>query len=97
MNQKKPYRSDWKPQFLHEIEVSSTGKTYKLIPDTQVSVIRKPGLIAGRYKFIYAERAKDGTALLHVEGPVSRQPRRRIIREADIKRVHLRTRPPVDS
>ena len=93
MNQKRPFRCDWKPDFLHEVSVSSTGKTYVLTPDTQVSVIRKPGLIAGRYKFLYAERAKDGTLLLNVEGPVSRRARRRIIRESDIRQVHISTRP----
>lgn len=93
MNQKKPYKSDWQPEFLHEVEVSSTGKVYRLVPDTQVSVIRKPGLIAGRYKFVYAERAKNGTLLIHVAGPISREPRRRIIRESDIKTVHVKTRP----
>lgn len=93
VNQKKPYKSDWTPNFLHEVEVSATGKTFRLVPDTQVSVIRRPGLIAGRYRFLYGERSADGTLLLQVEGPVSRQPRRRIIRESDIKQVHVKTRP----
>jgi len=92
MNQKRPYRSDWKPTFLHEVAVSSTGKTYTLTPGTQVSVIRKPGLIAGRYEFLYAERDQHGQLMLQVEGPVSRNKRRRIIRESDIKQVHIKTR-----
>lgn len=92
MNQKKPYKSDWQPAFLHEVPVSSTGKTYVLTPGTQVSVIRKPGLIAGRYEFLYAERDQHGQLLIQVEGPIARNRRRRIIRESDIKTVHVKTR-----
>lgn len=92
MNQKKPYKSDWTPEFLHEIEVSSTGKTYRITPGTWLSVNRRTGLIAGKYEFLYAERSKDGTLLIQVEGPVSRQRRRKIIRESDIKQVHVKTR-----
>lgn len=93
MNQKRPYKSDWKPEFLHDIEVTSTGKNYKLVPGTWVSVIRRTGLMAGKYEFLYAERAKDGTLLIQVEGPVSRERRRKMIRESDIKQVHIKTRP----
>lgn len=100
MNQKRAYRSDWKPEFLYEADVESGTKTYRITKGTLLSVIRKPGLIAGKYEFLYAERSKDGTLLLTVEGPDSRvvaDRRRKMIRESDIKRVHLRTRPPVDS
>lgn len=88
MNQKRPYRSDWQPNFLHEVAVSSTGKTYTLTPGTQVSVTRKPGLPPGRYNFLYAERDQNGQLMIQVE----RNLRRRIIRESDIKRVHVKTR-----
>lgn len=93
MNQKRPYKSDWKPEFLHEIEVSATGKTYRLVPGTWVSVTRRVGLIAGKYEFLYAERGKNGELLIQVEGPVSRERRRKMIRETDIKTVHIKTRP----
>lgn len=93
MNQKKPYRSDWKPEFLREFEVASTGKTYKLQAGMWVSVTRRPGLMAGQYEVLYGERSKDGTLLIQVEGPLSRERRRKMIRETDIKTVHIKTRP----
>lgn len=93
MNLKKPYRSDWTPEFLHEFEVTATGKTYRLVPGMRVSVIRRPGLMAGKYEIAYAERAKDGTLLITADGPVSRERRRKILRESDIKCVHVKTRP----
>lgn len=93
MNQKKPYKSDWTPTFLHDIEVTSTGKTYRLLPGTWVSVNRRVGLIAGKYEFLYAERSKNGELLIQVEGPMSRERRRKMIRESDIKTVHVKTRP----
>lgn len=95
MNQKRPYKSDWQPEFLHEVSVTSTGKAYVITTGTWLSVIRRPGLIAGKYEFLYAEKGKDGSLLLQVEGPVARNRRRRIIRESDIKTVHIRTRPKV--
>lgn len=97
MNQKKPFKSDWKPEFLYEVDVASGSKTYRITKGTLLSVIRKPGLIAGRYEFLYAERSKDGTLLLTVEGPDSRvvaDRRRKMIRQADVKTVHLKTRRP---
>lgn len=93
MNQKKPYKSDWTPSFLHEVSINATGKTYSISTGTWLSVQRRPGLIAGKYEFLYAERSKDGTLLLQVEGPVARDRRRRLIREADVKTVHIKTRP----
>lgn len=93
MNQKKPYKSDWTPEFLKEVEVSSTGKNYRLVPGTWVSVIRRAGLMAGKYEFLYAERSKTGELLLQVEGPISRERRRKLIRESDIKTVHVKSRP----
>lgn len=93
MNQKKPYKSDWTPEFLYEVEVTSTGKTYRLVPGMMVSVSRRPGLIAGRYEFVYAERCTDGTVLMQVKGPVTRALRIKTIRESDIKQVHVKTRP----
>lgn len=93
MNQKKPYKSDWTPEFLHEFDVTATGKTYRLVPGMWVSVTRRPGLMAGQYEVLYAERTKDGTLLIQTEGPVSRARRRKLIRESDIKTVHIKTRP----
>lgn len=95
MNAKRPYRTNEpKPEFLHEVKVTSGSKTYTLGKGQLVSVIRKPGLIAGRYEFIYAERSKDGTLLLTVEGPQSRlvsERRRKVIRETDLKTIHIKT------
>jgi hypothetical protein len=93
MNQKKPFRTDWTPNFLHEFEVTSTGKTYKLVPGMWVSVSRRPGLIAGKYEILYAERTKEGVLLIQAEGPVSRARRRKTLRESDIHTVHIKTRP----
>jgi hypothetical protein len=53
--------------------------------------------MAGQYEILYAERGKDGVLLIQAEGPLSRARRRKIIRESDIKTVHVKTRPrPVD-
>jgi hypothetical protein len=93
MNQKRPYRSDWTPEFLHEFDVTATGKTYRLVPGMWVSVSRRPGLMAGQYEIRYAERTKDGTLLIQAEGPLSRARRIKTIRESDIQRVHIKTRP----
>lgn len=95
MNQKKPFKSPWKPEFLHEFEISSTGKTYRVSTGTWVSVTRRPGLMAGKYRIEYAEKTKDGILLIQVTGPVSRSSQRyRLIRETDIKQVHIKTRAP---
>ena len=64
MNQKRPYKSDWQPEFLKDFTVSATGKTYRVTPGTWVSVIRRTGLMAGKYEVLYAERSKDGTLLI---------------------------------
>lgn len=93
MNQKRPYKSDWKPEFLHEFDITATGKTFRVATGTWVSVTRRTGLMAGKYEINYGERAKDGTLLIQVTGPVGRTSQRyRIIRESDIKRVHISTR-----
>ena len=95
MNQKKPYKTDWTPQFLHQFDVASTGKTYRVTKGTWVSVTRRPGLLPGKYEIIYAERTGDGTLLITADGPLSRgaDRRRKTLRETDIKTVHVKTRP----
>lgn len=95
MNTKRKFKTDVRVEFLHEVDIESGSKTYHITKGTLVSVIRKPGLPGGKYEFLYGERAKDGTLLLTVEGRMS-QPwedrRRRMIRESDIKTVHVKTR-----
>jgi hypothetical protein len=92
MNNKRPYKSDKpQPEYLHEIAVPSGGKTYTIGKGQLVSVIRRPGLIAGKYEFTYAEYYADGSLRIHVEGPVSRERRHKVITLADIKQVHIRT------
>ncbi len=93
MNQKRPYRGGTQPEYLYEFEVAATGKSYTVTKGMWVSVRRRPGLIAGQYEIIYGEYAADGTLLIVADGPLSRERRRKTIRETDIKRVHLRTRP----
>lgn len=95
MNTKRKYKTDTKVEFLHEVDVESGSKTYRITKGTLLSVHRKPGLPAGKYEFLYAERAKDGTLLLTVDGRMSQaweDRRRRMIRETDIKQVHIKTR-----
>jgi hypothetical protein len=96
MNQKRAYKSDGpKPEFLYEVDIVSGSKTYRITKHTQVSVHRKTGLPGGKYEFLYAERTKDGTLLLTVEGRMSQaweDRRRKVIREVDIKQVHIKTR-----
>lgn len=96
MNTKRTVRvpEDKKPVYLHEVKVVSGSKTYSLGKGQLVSVIRKPGLPAGKYEFLYAERCNDGILLMTVEGPVSRvvyERRRKVIRETDLKAVHIKT------
>lgn len=93
MNQKRPYRGGEQPEYLREFDVTSTGRTYRLTAGMWVSVTRRPGLMAGKYEIVYAERTKDGTLFITADGPVSRDRRRKTIRESDIKTVHLKTRP----
>lgn len=93
MNQKRPYKSDWTPEFLHEFDITSTGKTFRVTTGTWVSVGRRPGLMAGQYEIRYAERTKDGTLLIQAEGPLSRARRLKTLRESDVKTVHVKTRP----
>ncbi|ACH62426.1 hypothetical protein PLEIONE_238 [Mycobacterium phage Pleione] len=100
MNQKRAFKTDYKPEFLHHVIVRRGNRDMLLSKGTLLSVRRKPGLIAGKYAFLYAEHSKDGTLLLTVEGPDSRvvaDRRRKIIRESDIKVVHVSTRPGNDS
>lgn len=96
MNQKRAYKSDWQPEFLHEFDITSTGKTYRVTKGTWVSVRRRPGLMAGQYEVAYAERTGDGTLLITADGPLSRDRRRKTLRESDIKTVHIKTRPKGD-
>lgn len=94
MNTKRKYKTDWHPAYLYEVQVESGSKTYTITKGTLLSVHRKPGLIAGKYVFLYAENV-NGVLLLHVEGPDSRvvsERRRKILRQADIKQVHIKTR-----
>ena len=94
LNVKKPYKSptgEPKPEFLHEVQVRSGSKTYTLTKGQLVSVGRRTGLIAGKYEFVYAEYTKRGELLLYVDGPTTRETRRKMIRESDIKTVHIRT------
>lgn len=93
MNQKKTCKPDWTPEFLHEFDITSTGKTYRVSTGTWVSVTRRPGLMAGQYEIRYAERTRDGVLLIQAEGPLSRARRLKTIRESDIKTVHIKTRP----
>ena len=93
MNQKKAFKTDWTPEFLHEFDITSTGKTYRVSTGTWVSVTRRPGLMAGQYEIKYAERTKDGTLLIQAEGPLSRARRLKTLRESDVKRVHVKSRP----
>lgn len=87
MNQKRKYKTDWEPEFLHEIDVSVNGKTVQLSRGAKFSVRRRVGLIAGKYEFVYAERAVGGALLIFADGPCSRERRRKMIRESDIKTV----------
>ena len=97
MNNKRKYRpvGEYKhPVYHHEVGITRGSKTYQVTKGTLLSVHRKPGLIAGKYEFLYAE-CVNGIWLYHVEGPDSRlvaDRRRKILRDADIKSVHIKTR-----
>lgn len=93
MNTKTAFKTDWTPEYLHEFDISATGKTYRVTTGMWVSVSRRPGLIAGKYEIRYGEYAKDGTLLITAEGPISRARRIKTIRETDIVCVHISTRP----
>lgn len=91
MNQKRKFKSDKSnPTYLHEVQVQSGSKHYTLRKGQLVSVHRRPGLIAGKYEFCYAEYDSVGLRLV-VEGPVARERRSRSIRQADIKAVHIKS------
>jgi len=93
MNHKRSFKTDYRPEFLHEIAVTRVSKTYTLTKDMEVSVYPRTNLPAGRYRFRYAESTNDGQLLIYVEGPVRRSTSRiRTIRQSDIKSVHLKTR-----
>lgn len=95
MNKKRAFKTDAKVEFLHDVEIKRGSRTYALSKGMLVSIHKKPGLPAGRYEFLYAERDKDDELLLTVEGRMSQaweDRRRRIIREADIRTVHLKTK-----
>lgn len=97
MNTKRKYKpgpGETIPQHHKSFGITSGSKTYQVTAGTLVSVIRKPGLIAGKYEILYGEWA-NGVMLIHVSGPDSRivsERYRRIIRESDIKQVHIKTR-----
>lgn len=96
MNKKRKFKTDAKVEFLHEIDIKSGTKTYTLVKGMAVSVNRKPGLLPGKYEFLYAEESRDGTLVLTVEGRLSQaweDRRRRTIRVEDVKQVHLSTKP----
>jgi hypothetical protein len=93
MNQKKLFKTDWTPSILREFDVTTTGKTFRVQAGMWVSVTRRPGLMAGQYEVLYAERTPEGTLLITADGPLSRERRRKTIRETDIKTVHVKTRP----
>jgi hypothetical protein len=91
VNQKKKFKTDVpNPTYLHEVKVTSGSKTYTLRKGQLVSVHRRPGLIAGKYEFLYADQDSQGLRLV-VEGPVARERRYRSIRESDVKQVHIKT------
>lgn len=96
MNKKKAYKNadETNPEYLYEADIESGSKTYRITAGTLLSVIRRPGLIAGKYEFLYAEQDNKGL-LLHVSGPDSRivsERYRKILRTSDIKQVHIKTR-----
>lgn len=91
MNQKKPFKTDAPaPEYLHEVKIRSGSKTYTLRKGQWLSVHRRPGLIAGKYEFLYAQQDNAGLRLV-IEGPISRERRYRSIREADVKAIHVKT------
>lgn len=94
MNQKQKFKSGWTSPFLKSFSLrpGGTGRAFRVGAGTEVSVRRRPNLMAGRYRVEYAEQLADGTLLIQVSGPLSREPRWRTIREADVKSVH-RPRP----
>jgi hypothetical protein len=77
--------ANWKP--LSEVKVNG----YRLRKGQLVSVRRRPGLVAGRYEFRWAEYTNTGVLFLHVEGPISGARRWKTITEADIKTVHVQS------
>lgn len=87
MNQKRSVRSDWKPSLLHEVRVNGSILRKGML----LSVHRRPGLPGGRWVFLHAEYLGD-TLQLTVEGPISREARRRWIRVEDIKTIHRKGR-----
>jgi len=74
-------------KFLYEVKVNG----HNLKRGMLVSVHRKPGLPGGKWVFLCAEYLGD-VLQLTVEGPISREARRRWIRPEDIKTVHTKQR-----
>ena len=90
MNHKEPFISDG-PTPIYQYHIVVNG--YWLHKGMLISVHRRPGLIGGKWEFVYAERLADGTVLIHIEGPLRHERRHKVIREADIKTVHVKSEP----
>jgi hypothetical protein len=65
-----------------DVEVRGKVRTYRLVPNTVVSVRKRPALARGQYVFQYAELA-NGELLIYVD----QYGKRRTIRESDITAV----------
>jgi hypothetical protein len=87
VNQKRAVRSDWESQLLHEVKVNGSILRKGML----LSVNRRPGLPGGKWVFLHAEHLGD-ILQLTVEGPISREARRRWIRPEDIKTIHRKAR-----
>lgn len=86
MNQKRAFKTDYKPEYLHavDIDVECRGRItgHRLVAGQVVEVYHRPNLPAGGYVFRYAERVGDDL-LLYVE----RYGKRKTIGAADVKKV----------
>ena len=96
MNQKHKFVTDApNPQYLHEVTIPVNGRRRLLRRGMLLSVNRRPNLPGGKWEFVYAEivttAQRDVMLMLHVEGPISRERRHKVIRVSDIKCVHIRT------
>jgi len=72
---------------LHEVKVNG----HLLKRGMLLSVHRRPNLIGGKWVFKYAEQ-HGGILMLHIEGPLARETRHKVIRPEDIKTIHTRQR-----
>ena len=77
-----PVPAEKRPVYLHDIEVGGR----KLARGQRLTVNPRPGLIAGTWIFKYAEPG-GAELLIHVEGPLAREARHKVIRAADVKAV----------